>query len=158
MPSNKKGNRKADDWENDLGETPDSAVTVPPTENGEGGKDADEEIMAGGLMAALRKNKKKKAKKAGEDHAAPDVPDALDSIAAKAPEEASTEDLFGAQTTKGKGGKGKQSKITEKPVEEDDDNAGGDAGGLKSKKEKEKEKREREKQRKKEQVWPLIQI
>ena len=165
MPPKKKGGKKAnDDWENDLGETPDVVAKASETATPEEAtKDADEDVMAGGLMAALRKNKKQKAKKGkpvqedfvdGEDPTVTDGVDGVDNIAAKAPEEATAEDLFGPESTKGKGGKGKQGKAAEKPEGEDDEDAVGDGSGLKSKKEKEKEKKEREKQRKKEQVCP----
>ena len=163
MPPKKKGNKRVDDeWENELGETPNSIATAPdsvaPEETSKG---AEEETMGGGLMAALRKNKKQKAKKGkpvqedyidGEDPPPTDGIDGNDAITSKAPEEATTEDLFGPEPTKGKGGKGKQGKSAEKPVEDDQDGLDDEEGGLKSKKEKEKEKKEREKQRKKEQV------
>ena len=116
-------------------------------------------------MAALRKNKSKKQKKGKaiqEDYVDGEDPletnglnghDEADGInlAAKAPEEATTEDVFAAPATKVKGGKGKPTKVEEKPVEDD-----GDGGTVKSKKEKENEKKEREKQRKKELVSNIL--
>lgn len=120
----------------------------------------------GGLLAALKKNKNKKQKKGkvvdedyldGEDPPAADGVSGLEAVddigdlAAKAPQEATSEELFATPTTKAKGGKGKQGKVEEAP-KEDEDGSGEEGGTLKSKKEKEKEKREREKQRKKEQV------
>ena len=162
MPPKKKGNKKGgDDWENELGETPDpiAAATIAakaeedaqePANDGEGG----------GLLAALRKNRTKKAKKgkpAQEDGIDGDEPSATNGVDdenkldTKAPEEANEEDLFAPVPTKGKAGKGKPAQADAKPVTDDADDAG-EGGGLKSKKEKEKEKKEREKQRKREQA------
>jgi len=186
MAPKKKGNKKAqDDWESELGETPDPiAVAHQEAKDAEIANDAptgtvdgepETAAPAGGLLAALKKNKTKKAKKGkiqedwleGEDpptadgtngDAAPPV-----DLSAKAPEEASfeDEDIFGGAggSKKGKGGK----KAAEMPAEvdeaEDKHDADGDGdedgetgGKVLSKKEKEKEKKEREKQRKKEQV------
>ena len=165
-PKKKGGKKQDDDWEADLGETPDpmAAVTdeakaVEAEQDGEPNGDGnEEEAGGGGLLAALKKNKAKRAKKGkpvedfveGEDPtsteaAAPEV-----DLNGKAPEEANLddEDVFAAPTKKGKGGK----KQPEKAVEEEADDDKDDGGGLKSKKEKEKERKEREKQRKKEQV------
>ena len=68
MAPKKKGGKKQqqDDWEADLGESIDPAATA--TENGETAPDGDangdaDEAGAGGLLAALRKNKDKRAKK-----------------------------------------------------------------------------------------------
>lgn len=170
MAPKKKGNKKADDdWEAELGETVDS-ITVTASEAPEvnSSKDMEEDgnIGGGGLMAAIRKNKSKKQKKGKaveEDYVeGNDPPEAngvnglpelngIDDLAAKAPEDATADDLFDAQANKVKGGKGKQGKGEEKSADEDEDSA--DEGGkMKGKKEKDKEKKEREKQRKKEQV------
>lgn len=157
MPPKKKANKKGnDDWESELGETPNQDTVAAETNNADDGpKDADDEGMGGGLMAALRKNKAKKAKKGkpvqddfieGED---PPAEDGID-LAAKAATEATADDLFAAPA-KGKGGKGKQQQVKAEDTADDASEAGG-GGGLKTKKEKEKEKKEREKQRKKEQV------
>ncbi|KAI4105177.1 MAG: hypothetical protein LQ339_003508 [Xanthoria mediterranea] len=173
MAPKKKGNKKGnDDWEADLGESADpiaaaaaegkeyeAAQVVAENEAGGGG---------GGLLAALKKNKKQKQKKGkpveedyldGEDPPAagdgiPDEePNGIDILAAKAPTEANTDDLFDAppSTKQQKGGKGKPSKPDSAPKDEEEA-SGGEGGGLKSKKEKEREKKEREKQRKKEQA------
>lgn len=166
--SNKKGN---DDWEAELGEAVDSTETPTlETKNAEAvqndqGED-DGVSGGGGLLAALKKNKSKKQKKGkvveedyldGEDFSAQtaelgaEAINGVQDLAAKAPEEATTDDLFSAQITKGKGAKGKQGKGVE-ASKDGDDGSDEEGGTLKSKKEKEKEKKEREKQRKKEQV------
>lgn len=159
-PKKKGGKKEVDDWENELGETPDpiaqateDAKAAESTQDG----DADAESVGGGLLAALRKNKDKRKKKGkidndfveGEDPngVAPIPNGGLD---AKGPEEANIEeeDVFaGSGGKKGKAGKKEQKPTT---VEDEDDEDEG--GSMKSKKEKEKEKKEREKQRKKEQV------
>ncbi|KAK5044495.1 hypothetical protein LTR84_010706 [Exophiala bonariae] len=163
MPPKKKGGKKqADDWENDLGETVDPiAQATEDAKQAENDKDAEDGEMngsSGGLLAALRKNKDKRAKRGkpvqndfvdGEDAdgASTPVPADLD---AKAPTEATfddDEDVFAGGNKKDKGGKKQPDKSA--AAKDDDDDAG---GGLKSKKEKEKEKKEREKQRKKEQA------
>ena len=172
MAPKKKNNKKADDdWEAELGETVDRvAATASETPELDSSKDMEENGNAGGggLMAAIRKNKSKKQKKGKaveEDYVdGEDPPEAsglngppelngADDLAAKAPEDATADDLFDAQVNKVKGGKGKQGKGEDKPAVEDEDEDSADEGGkMKSKKEKEKEKKEREKQRKKEQV------
>ena len=177
MAPKKKGNKKGnDDWEADLGETPDPiAAAAQEAKEAEAARDAepdDAPVGGGGLLAALKKNKSNKKKKGkvveedyvdGEDPlaAADSVngyaePNGIHDLASKAPEEATTEDLFEEQVTKVKGGKGKQGKKdgTLVPNEDGDgeDAEEGGTGGAKSKKEKEKEKKEREKARKKEQV------
>jgi translation initiation factor 5B len=154
-PKRKGGKKQADDWETELGETPDAAPNAPNTEDVNG--DAEAEVGGGGLLAALKKNKSKRAKKGkpvddsveGEDP--PAVEGAvIDSILNnKEPEEANLEeDVFSGTSKKSKPGK----KAQEKPAEVLADGDKNEEGGLKSKKEKEKEKKEREKQRKKEQV------
>jgi translation initiation factor 5B len=176
MAPKKKGGKKAqDDWESELGETapdPIAAATqaAKDDEAATGGQDGapdGEGAGAGGLLAALKKNKTKKAKKGkvvedfieGEDPPAADgEANALEeSLANKAPEEATfeDEDVFAGAGKKGKGGKGGK----QQPQKVEDDNAtqngeddAEEGGKMKSKKEKEKEKKEREKQRKKEQA------
>ncbi|KAL9600047.1 MAG: hypothetical protein Q9219_003417 [cf. Caloplaca sp. 3 TL-2023] len=170
MAPKKKGNKKGnDDWEADLGETVDSIAAATQTaKETEDAQDAaeDESNGGGGLLAALKKNKSKKQKKGkpvqedyldGEDPPATDgagmdgEANTVEEPAVKGPEEANADDLFDAQDTKQKGGKGKQVK-PEAAAKDDDEDSGGEGGGLKSKKEKEREKKEREKQRKKEQA------
>lgn len=177
MAPKKKGNKKGnEDWEAELGESVDPiAVATQDAKDADADHDAEEAQVnqtnndlggGGGLLAALKKNKSKKQKKGkvvNEDYLDGEDPqtengdnelggiDGIDNLASKAPEEATTEDLFAAQVTKGKGGKGKQGKVEEIP-KDDGDGSGEEGGTLKSKKEKEKEKKEREKQRKKEQV------
>lgn len=170
MAPKKKSNKKVDDdWEAELGETVDPiTVTASEAPEANSSKDMEENSNAGGggLMAAIRKNKSKKQKKGKaveEDYVEGEDPseanglnrsaelNGIDDLAAKAPQEATADDLFDAQVNDVKGGKGKQGKEEEKLADEDEDSA--DEGGkMKSKKEKEKEKKEREKQRKKEQV------
>ena len=165
--ANKKGN---DDWEAELGETVDpiAAATqeAKDTDNTQDGEEDGNAAGGGGLLAALKKNKSKKQKKGkpveedyvdGEDIPATNgvnghaEPNGMEDLAAKAPEEATTDDLFAAPAGKGKGAKAKPGKAEPAP-KEDGDGLDEDGGTLKSKKEKEKEKKEREKQRKKEQV------
>lgn len=174
MPPKKKGNKKGnDDWDAELGESvePIAAATKEPKdgETSNGAQD-DERVGGGGLLAAIQKNKSRKQKKGVV------VEDPLDGgpgaeldgnndigqngqidLATKAPEEATTDDLFASGPAKGKGSKGgKQGKGKDEDKignEEDDDD---DGSKMKTKKEREKEKREREKQRKKEQVCRVI--
>lgn len=176
MAPKKKGNKKGnDDWEAEVGETVDPIATATQEaksaeatqsreddDNGAGGGGGG----GGGLLAALKKNKSKKQKKGkvveedyldGEDPPTENdingtgTTNGTKGLAAKAPEEATTDDLFEAPVTKVKGAKGKQGKAEEESTREA--GASDEEGGtLKSKKEKEKEKKEREKQRKKEQV------
>ena len=162
-PKKKGGKKQADDWEADLGETIDPiAKATEDAKKAEAEQDAaDEEMTGGGLLAALRKNKDKRAKKGkpvindfveGEDpdDAAP-TPPATD-FDAKAPTEATfdddEDDVFAGPAKKGKGGRKQPDPVPDD--DQDDDDAEGT--GVKSKKEKEREKKEREKQRKKEQV------
>ncbi len=172
MAPKKKGNKKGnDDWETELGETVDPiAAATQEAKDADAAKDEEEEGVGaggGGLLAALKKNKSKKQKKGkaveddyvdGDDVPATNgtnghaEPNGTEDLAAKAPEEATTNDLFAAPAIKGKGGKGKQGKA-DAPSKEEGDDMEEDGGTLKSKKEKEKEKKEREKQRKKEQVY-----
>ena len=176
MAPKKKGNKKGnDDWEADLGESLDPiAAAAQEAKDVETARDAGPDEASGGgggLLAALKKNKsnkKKKGKVVEEDYVdgedpltADDVnghlePDGITDLATKAPEEATTEDLFEEQVTKAKGGKGKQGKkdgtLVPNVDEDTEEVEEGGTGGVKSKKEKEKEKKEREKARKKEQV------
>lgn len=176
MAPKKKGNKKGnDDWEADLGESPDPiAAASQEAKEVEAARDAGPDETSsggGGLLAALKKNKSNKKKKGkvveedyvdGEDPLEADglnghvEPDGIQDLATKAPEEATTEDLFEEQVTKAKGGKGKQGKKDGTLVPNLDGDTEeveeGGTGGVKSKKEKEKEKKEREKARKKEQV------
>jgi translation initiation factor 5B len=166
-PKKKGGKKQADDWENELGETVDpiaqATADAKKEEDENAAADGDMNGSApGGLLAALRKNKDKRAKKGkpvndfveGEDasEAAPTPP--VDDLESKAPVEGTfddeEDDVFAGNAKKGKGGKKQQGKAA--ADEDDKDDEEGDGGGVKSKKEKEKEKREREKQRKKEQV------
>ena len=180
MAPKKKGNKKGNDnWEADLGEAPDPiAAAAQEAKDGEAAQDAESDEApggGGGLLAALKKNKSNKKKKGkvveedyveGEDPPAADdinghvEPSGIQDLASKAPEEATTEDLFEEQVTKAKGGKGRQGKKDGTLVPNDDgdgeDADEGGTGGVKSKKEKEKEKKEREKARKKEQVCAYL--
>lgn len=176
MPPKKKGNKKAnDDWEAELGESIDpiaaatqAAKDAETAQDVEAAQENQDDGLGGGggLLAALKKNKTKKQKKGkivdedyldGEDPPARDGVnglegfDSIENSTAKAPQEATSDDVFAAPTTKAKGGKGKQNKVEEAP-KDDEDESDEEGGTLKSKKEREKEKREREKQRKKEQV------
>jgi translation initiation factor 5B len=175
MPPKKKGGKKqADDWEADLGETIDPiAQATADAKQAETEEDGAGENMngGGGLLAALRKNKDKRAKKGkpvindfveGEDPDSIAPPPPPTDFDAKAPSEATFDDekgedtVFAGTTKKPKGGKKQQ----EAPADgaEDEDAEEGEGGGVKSKKEKEREKREREKQRKKEQVSRLVML
>ncbi|EER29202.1 hypothetical protein D8B26_000487 [Coccidioides posadasii str. Silveira] len=150
MPPKKKGNKKQqDDWEAELGESitptngqPDNAAESNATPN------EDDDEMGGGLLAALRKNKNRKAKKGkavNNDFVEGEDPTA--GLESKEPEEATfdEDDVFAGTAKKPKPtAKDEPSKQKTKDAEE--------GGKVKSKKEKEKEKKEREKQRKKEQA------
>jgi translation initiation factor 5B len=157
-PKKKGGKKPQDDWENDLGETPDPIAEATKNAKAEeaAADAAEDDDMGGGLLAALRKNRAKKVKKGkqvedfveGEDPTAHDDAPPGD-LAAKAPQEATMddEDVFGQPVKKGKEAKSKP----KEDAAEDDEERHAD-GRVKTKKEKEKEKKEREKQRKKEQV------
>ncbi len=157
-PKKKGGKQQTDDWEAELGETPDAEpdVTNVPSEDANG--DAEALTGGGGLLAAIKKNKNKRAKKGkpvddfveGEDPPAAEEATSDSILKDKAPEEANLEDdnLFSSTAKKGKPVK----KTAEKAAEDAADSERNEDGSLKSKKEKEKEKKEREKQRKKEQV------
>lgn len=146
MAPKKKGNkRQEEDWEADLGE---SAPTgdAPTNDEPENGPDNDGETeAAGGLMAALRKNKAKKAKKGKPANDFVDGEDPAADLASKAPEEGTfdEDDVFAGKPKKPI----KEAAAPPPPAEDEDGEF-----RVKSKKEKEREKKEREKQRKKEQV------
>jgi translation initiation factor 5B len=157
-PKKKTGKKQQDDWEAELI----ASANGLATEAGKDEKlndldDAEEDTgMGGGLLAALKKNKSKKAKKGkmvdndfveGEDPGT--ASNGAVDLASKQPEEATLddeEDIFAGQPKKGKPSAGKSE------VEQKTEEAEEDGGKMKSKKEKEREKKEREKQRKKEQV------
>lgn len=111
-------------------------------------------------MAALKKNRSKKAKKGkavdndfveGEDPTQANTNgDAAADFASKAPEEGTFDDEDDVFAGKPKKGKAAPASKKAEPAEEEEE-----GGKVKSKKEKEKEKKEREKQRKKEQVSNL---
>ena len=163
MPPKKKNNKKADDWESELGES------IAPNANGNSdaaaaAADGEEEAAegGGGLMNLMRKNKEKRKKKglsedyvAGEDP--PDTAGAGDDapvaeMFTQPPQEANLDDEFAAlPEKKAKGGaKGKQ-QAQAKGKAAAEEETGAD-GRVLTKAEKEKLKKEREKQRKKEQV------
>ncbi|PQE23260.1 Eukaryotic translation initiation factor 5B protein [Rutstroemia sp. NJR-2017a BVV2] len=154
MAPKKKNNKKNDDWEAELGETPEPVNAAPAEETKDSPAEADpeDEFPQGGLMAMMRK-KQKKAKKGkqtedfveGEDPPAADGQ--VDSLADKAPVEASIDDEFALPEKKGKG-KNAQAKAA-KADDAEDDERGAD-GKVLTKAQKEKLKKEREKQRKKE--------
>lgn len=148
MPPKKKGNKRQDeDWEAELGEAAPEAP-APQAETPEDGADGEtESAPVGGLMAALRKNKAKKAKKGkANDFVEGEDPAAAADLASKEPEEGTfdEDDVFA-----GKPKKATKEVPAAKPAAAEE---GDGEFRVKSKKEKEKEKKEREKQRKKEQV------
>ncbi|KAL4752349.1 hypothetical protein BDW72DRAFT_71930 [Aspergillus terricola var. indicus] len=152
MAPKKKGNRKQEeDWEAELGESiPPAGGDSPAQEEAPGADGDDGEAAGGGLLAALRKNKNKKAKKGkptndfveGEDPTQEANGDT--DFASKQPEEGTfdEDDVFA-------GKKSKPIKAAPPPSEPADEDSG---PRVKTKKEKEREKKEREKQRKREQA------
>ncbi|KAJ2973673.1 hypothetical protein NQ176_g6470 [Zarea fungicola] len=70
MAPKKKGNKKQDDWEADLGETiaPQDANGQPNADNANANGDDGADAGGGGLMAQLRKNKAKRKNKGGQDN------------------------------------------------------------------------------------------
>lgn len=147
MAPKKKGNkRQEEDWEAELGET--AAPTEAPAEDeaqNDGENAAEEEQSGGGgLMAALRKNKARKAKKGKPVNDFVEGEDAGADLASKQPEEGTfdEDDVFA----------GKPKKIIKEVAPPSAPASDEGEFRVKSKKEKEKEKKEREKQRKKEQV------
>jgi translation initiation factor 5B len=155
MPPKKKNNKKADDWESELGETPAAAVAPEETKDAPAEADAEEEFPAGGLMAMMRKKNKKKKGKQNEDSVEgedPPVEEELPDLSEKAPVEVSIDDEFALPDKKGKG-----KNAPAKPAkEEDEDDERGADGKVLTKAQKEKLKKEREKQRKKENVRTQI--
>jgi translation initiation factor 5B len=157
MPPKKKNNKKADDWEAELGETPESAAAAAPETKDEPAEaDPEDEFPAGGLMAMMRKKQKKNKKgKPTEDFVEgedPPTEDKPDHLAEKAPVEASIEDEFALPETKGKGKNALAKPAPAKENDDDDDDERGTDGKVLTKAQKEKLKKEREKQRKKENV------
>lgn len=133
MAPKKKGNkRQEEDWEADLGESA-PAVEAPPADEAQ---EDNEEAPVGGLMAALRKNKAKKAKKGKQTNDFVEGEDASagNDLASKEPEEGNfdDDDVFAGKQTK-------PIKEIVKPAAEEPE-----AGEfrVKSKKEKEREKKE----------------
>jgi translation initiation factor 5B len=160
-PKGKKNKKQQDDWEADLGETIDPVANATEAGNDENAEAADEEdgAMAGGLMAAMRKNRDKKKKKGkfvqdfveGEDPSADDASPAPEPVV-EAPAEANMDDEFAMPDKKGKGKGGNNAKGGKPAKDDEDDEERAADGHIMTKKEKEKAKKEREKQRKKEQV------
>jgi translation initiation factor 5B len=143
-PKKKGSKRQEEDWEADLGESAPAADT--PAEEPQEGAGDEEAAPVGGLMAALRKNKAKKAKKGKQNDfvEGEDAPAAGDDLASKQPEEGNfdDDDVFAGKKTK-------PIKAIPQPAAEEPESG---EFRVKSKKEKEREKKEKEKQRKKEQV------
>lgn len=154
MPPKKKNNKKANDWESELGETPAAAVAPEETKDAPAEAEAEEEFPAGGLMAMMRKKNKKKKGKQNEDAAEGEDPpveeelveEELPDLSEKAPVEASIDDEFALPDKKGKGKNAPAKSVKE---EDEDDERGAD-GKVLTRAQKEKLKKEREKQRKKE--------
>ncbi|KFY90134.1 hypothetical protein V500_05272 [Pseudogymnoascus sp. VKM F-4518 (FW-2643)] len=154
MPPKKKTNKKAgDDWEAELGDPAPHVEDATPNAGTEAGED---EFPAGGLMAAMKKNRnKKKAKgKPADDFGdanggeTPADEGSTFDPSTKAPDEATMDDEFSLPNEKAKA-KGAEKSA---PAEDDGDDERGADGRVMTKKEKEKAKKEREKQRKKEQA------
>lgn len=152
MAPKKKGNKKQDDWEADLGETiaPQDANGQPNADDANANGDDGADAGGGGLMAQLRKNKAKRKNKGGQDNDFVEGEEAPGAATA-APEEATIDDEFALPVKKGKGGKGGNKAEPPKPAADAHDDAE-DTGRVLTKAEKEKLKKEREKQRKKEQA------
>ncbi|KAL4922731.1 hypothetical protein BDW62DRAFT_171649 [Aspergillus aurantiobrunneus] len=152
-PKKKGGRKQEEDWESELGESIPAAGGDSPAQDtpADGDGEDGEAAGSGGLLAALRKNKNKKAKKGkpvndfveGEDASQEANGDA--DFSSKQPEEGTfdEDDVFA----------GKKSKPIKVPAPQPPDAEDDDSGPrVKTKKEKEKEKKEREKQRKREQA------
>jgi translation initiation factor 5B len=156
MPPKKKNNNKkgADDWEAELGETPELSTALQETKEETAEADPEDEFPAGGLMAMMRKKQKKNKKGKAtegfvevEDPPVENQPDLVEK--AKAPAEASIEDEFALPE--------KTEKLKNAPAEasmdgDDENEERGADGKVLTKAQKEKLKKEREKQRKKENV------
>ncbi|KKK19224.1 hypothetical protein P175DRAFT_0492936 [Aspergillus ochraceoroseus IBT 24754] len=157
MAPKKKGNKRhEEDWEAELGESAPAGGSESPAQEAPAAAAAEEEDgeMAGGLLAALRKNKNKKAKKGKPQNDFVEGEDASEDanggatatdFSSKQPEEGNfdEDDVFA-------GNKKKPIKAADPAPKADEDEDSGFR--VKSKKEKEREKKEREKQRKKEQA------
>lgn len=146
-PKKKGGKRQEEDWEADLGES--APAVDAPTEEPANGDENGDEAPAGGLMATLRKNKAKKAKKGKQTNDFVEGEDAeVAPAASKEPEEGTfdEDDVFAGKPKK-------QVKEVAATSAADEPEEG--EFRVKSKKEKEREKKEREKARKKEQVCLL---
>ncbi|KAJ5586901.1 Eukaryotic translation initiation factor 5B [Penicillium hispanicum] len=147
MAPKKKGNkRQEEDWEADLGESApagDAPAAEQPADGDDGDAGENETSGGGGLMAALRKNKAKKAKKGKPTNDFVEGEDAGADLASKQPEEGTfdEDDVFAGKPKK------PLKDVAPPPAESEDGEF-----RVKSKKEKEREKKEREKQRKKEQA------
>ncbi|KAJ5085907.1 Eukaryotic translation initiation factor 5B [Penicillium argentinense] len=145
MAPKKKGTkRQEEDWEADLGESA-PTVDAPAEEPANNDEGEDETAGGGGLMAALRKNKAKKAKKGKPTNDFVEGEDAESAPAAsKEPEEGTfdEDDVFAGKPKK------PIKDVASAPAAEPEEGE----FRVKSKKEKEREKKEREKQRKKEQA------
>ena len=168
----KKARKQDDEWEADLGETIDPALTTLQTPNDAVDNGDGDGIGGGGggLMAAIKKNKSRKEKKKdplsdpADGHEVLDLPPEVaeramlgngnTDAAAKPRQEAnvlssgavSDAKKLKALPQRSKPQQGNNETGKDASEEGDEDNR------LKSRKEKEKEKKEREKQRKKEQV------
>jgi translation initiation factor 5B len=151
MAPKKKSNRKDDDWEAELGETP-NAPAEPENKDAPAEADPEDEIPGGGLMAMMRKKQKKKKGKQTEDFVDGEEPPAEEEqadLVTKAPAETSIDEEFALPEKKAKG-KAAPAKPTKQEDEEDEEK--GADGKVLTKAQKEKLKKEREKQRKKENV------
>ena len=149
MPPKKKNNKKADDWESELGETVDpiaAATEAAKEEEAKQDADPEDEFPATGLMAAMKKNRNKKKAKGkpvddfggDEDAPAAEQPD----LVVKAPVEATMEDEFSLPEKKGKAkhaasGPVKPNKEEQKEDDASEEERGAD-GHVMTKKEKEK--------------------
>ena len=162
MAPKKKGNkRQEEDWEAELGESAPAAGGDAQDKPEETPADGDDEAAgSGGLLAALRKNKNKKAKKGkpvndfveGEDPAAEEGGADANDFSNKQPEEGTfddEEDVFAGKNQKNAKAAAAAAKAEAQAQAQEPE---GDGFRVKSKKEKEKEKKEKEKQRKREQV------
>jgi translation initiation factor 5B len=153
-PKKKGGRKQEEDWEAELGESIPTNGEAEEQPAEEAPKEEESSGMGGGLLAALKKNKTKKAKKGRADNDWVEGEDPTQEangsadLASKEPEEANfdDDDVFAGNAKPKVVAKpaGKAAKEPPKPADDD--------SKVKSKKEKEKEKKEREKQRKKEQV------
>jgi translation initiation factor 5B len=154
MAPKKKNNKKDDDWEAELGETP-NVPAEPENKDAPAEADPEDEFPGGGLMAMMRKKQKKKKGKQTEDFVEGETPPTDDQpdIVTKAPAEASIDDEFSLSDKK----KGKAAPVKAAKQEDEDEDEKGADGKVLTKAQKEKLKKEREKQRKKENVslWCL---